>query len=135
MKEGNKAFLNHLLSIQKRKFIREDEAFEYFYELTKRKIQARAENNVLEYLMIIPSFTTGLPIYDNKKLASRIQKKIEKDGLMSVLTQDVMIYINWSPNALAVLDKANVKKKAKKHTKKIKQAKKETKDMKVRWGI
>ena len=134
MKSEN-VFLKHLVSLQNRRIVREVETFEYFYDLTKKKIQTRAESSQNEYLMVIPSYCTGLPIYDNKNIASRIDKQFKKDGFLSTLVKDCMIYINWSPKGLEMAKIDKQKKDSKRRKLKLEKSKKATNKLEKEWGI
>ena len=128
-------FLLSILTHQKRKNSRVNEAFEYFYDKTKRKIKLRSDNNEIENIMKIPPYQYGLSLYNANVIAKLIVEKLKKDGFWAKLIDSDIVYSNWSKEALESIEKKNKKRKKKKKKKKAKKEDEITNMLKNKWNL
>jgi len=131
----SKPFLLSILTQQKRKSGRVNEAFEHFYDKTKKKIKLRSDNNEFESIMKIPPYQYGLSLYDTCEIASLIVKKLKDEGFWSKLIHSDIVYSNWSKEALEIIEKKKKKHKKKKKKKKAKNEEKITNMLKNKWKL
>jgi len=135
MPEKANSFLMHLITMKKRQAVRLDRTFEFFNEKTTRQIKARADNGSDELVTFIPSYTPGLPIYNNVDVANSVFDKFTKDGFYTRRLSPEAFYINWSPEGLSSIKKNKDKKKKKDHKQSLKEQLKATKILKKKWNI
>jgi len=135
MPEKVNSFLMHLVTMKKRQAVRLDRTFEFFNEKTTRQIKARADNGSDELVTYIPSYTTGLPIYNNIDVAEAVFNKFTKDGFYTRRVSPEAFYINWSPEGLESVNKKSDKKKKKSNKKILREQEKATKMLKKKWNV
>ena len=128
-------FLLSILTHQKRKSNRVNEAFEHFYDKTKRKIKLRSDNNEIESIMKIPPYQYGLSLYDATEIAKLIVSKLKKEGFWCKLIHSDIVYSNWSKEALETIEKKKKKRKKKKKKKKAKKEDEITNMLKNKWKL
>jgi len=128
-------FLLSILTHQKRKSSRVNEAFEHFYDKTKRKIKLRSNNNEIESIMKIPPYHYGLSLYDATEIAKLIVSKLKKEGFWAKLIDSDIVYSNWSKDALEMIEKKNKKRKKKKKKNKSKKEDEITNMLKNKWKL
>jgi len=135
MPEKVNSFLMHLITMKKRQAVRLDRTFEFFNEKTTRQIKARADNGSDELVTYIPSYTTGLPIYNSVEVAEAVFNKFTKDGFYTRRISPEAFYINWSPEGIEETNKKKESKKKKSQKKNLKDQEKATKMLKKKWNL